>query len=602
MDKKSLTYTITIVIVTVSSYLLYRSITNTSNNNTNEDDNNSNKRNKRSLGREKYSSSKVTKEVSPDYIVIGSGMAGLSCACILSRLGFKTLVLEQHNDVSGGGTHSFDLKGYRFDSGLHYTVPWSVPVFALTCGKKPNDVCQFEIMGEEDGTVDKIYLVRPNEKNVIPFNMKYKEKHIEALYNMFPNEKKALDEYMNISNDAMAFVKVFIALRLLPKYIQEFCWNWLVPKRIIESASLTAKELLPKLTNDKYLISLLSSMWIDTGARPDKATFMLTASVFRGVAMEGGCYPTGGSEVMMKELVPIIEKNNGQVLIRAKVKEILIENGRATGVIMDDNNNTIIRSKKGIISSCGYFTTLRKLLNLENINKFNIPELPVSQSAGFVMCNIGIAASAEEIDVTNTNTWHIPIENDGDCFRPIETFFYEPLSENSRIPAFITFPSMKDKEWSLKHPGKVSCQMLVMSDYSWFENFKGNNNDDRIDGYKELKDIWLEKCIDIFLQYFPKAKDKIEVMDISTPLTIENYLNASRGGAVGLDVTPTRFTDSFCRKNLDPVTSIPGLYITGQDTVLCGVTLAQLSGVITAFRMHPLGGVKILLKSILLGN
>ena len=600
MNKKSITYSVTIVIISSVSYLLYKTISSNNNNN-NNNNNNDKKRNKRNLGREKYSSSKIDKDT-PDWIIIGSGMGGLSCACVLSRLGFKTLVLEQHMDVSGGGTHSFDLKGYRFDSGLHYTVPWSVPIFALTTGKKPKDVCQFEIMGEEDGTVDKIYLVKPNEKMVEPFNMKYKEKHIDTLYKLFPNEKKALDKYMNISNDAMAFVKIFIGLRLLPKYIQEFCWNWLVPKRIIESASLTAKELLPKLTQDKYLISLLSSMWIDTGARPDKATFMLTASVFRGVAMEGGCYPTGGSEVMMKELVPIIEKNNGQVFIRAKVKEILIENGHAIGVIMDDHNNTIIRSKKGVISSTGYVNTFKKLLNLENIHKFNIPELPISQSAGFVMCNLGIAASAEEIGVTNTNTWHIPIENNGDCFNPIETFFNQPLSENSRIPAFITFPSMKDKEWSQKHPGKVSCQMLIMSDYSWFENFKGNNNDDRVDGYNELKDKWLKKCVNIFLQYFPNAKDKIEVMDISTPLTIENYLNACRGGAVGLDVTPTRFIDPNIRKNLDPVTKIPGLYITGQDTVLCGVTLAQLSGVITAFRICPFGGLKILLKSIFLGN
>ena len=410
---------------------------------------------------------------------------------------------------------------------------------------------------------------------------------------------------MRISNDAMMFVKVFIAIRLLPKNIQEFCWKWFVPQRIKMSASLTAKELLPRLTADKQLIALLSSMWIDTGARPDKASFMLTASVFRGVSMEGGCYPTGGSEVMMKELVPVIEENKGQVFIRAKVKEILIENGRAVGVIMDDENNSIIRCKRGVVSSTGYFTTFRKLVSLENTTKFRIcRELSVSQSAGFVMCNLGIAASAIDIDVTNTNTWHIPIQSDGDCFNPIETFFNDPLGENSRIPAFITFPSMKDKEWSLKHPGKVSCQMLVMSDYSWFENFKGNDSDnERLDGYKEIKEQWLAKCISIFLQYFPKAKDKIEVMDISTPLSIEYYLNAAKGGAVGLDVTPTRFIDSTIRRQLDPVTDIPGLYMTGQDTVLCGVTLAQLSGVITAFRISGFfGGLQILLKSILLGD
>ena len=179
---KTVLYSIPIAaVITLSSIAIYSIIRLDKN----RDKDNNKQRAKRSLGRIKYNANSVASD--PDYIIVGSGMGGLSCAAVLSRLGYKTLVLEQHPDVCGGGTHSFDLKGYRFDSGLHYTVPWSVPVFALTCGKKPKDVCQFEIMGEDDGTVDKVYLVKPNEKNVVRFNMKYKEKHIVDLYKMFPN-------------------------------------------------------------------------------------------------------------------------------------------------------------------------------------------------------------------------------------------------------------------------------------------------------------------------------------------------------------------------------------------------------------------------------
>lgn len=54
-----------------------------------------------------------------DAIVIGSGIGGLSCAAILSRVGKRVLVLEQH-DVIGGCTHTFEAKGFEFDTGLHY--------------------------------------------------------------------------------------------------------------------------------------------------------------------------------------------------------------------------------------------------------------------------------------------------------------------------------------------------------------------------------------------------------------------------------------------------------------------------------------------------
>lgn len=162
---------------------------------------------------------------------------------------------------------------------------------------------------------------------------------------------------------------------------------------------------------------------------------------------------------------------------------------------------------------------------------------------------------------------------------------------------------MKDSQWSIKHPRKTTCQMLLMTDYDWFKNYRGDSTTSRLEGYDELKQKWSDICVQIFLYHFPLCKDKLEVVDISTPLSIEHYLNAHRGAAVGMDVLPSRFVDPIIREQLDPVSNIPGLYLTGQDTTLCGVTLCQLSGVITAFRMVGFfSSLKILTQSILLGN
>jgi all-trans-retinol 13,14-reductase len=53
-----------------------------------------------------------------DYIVIGSGMGGMTTAALLSKLGRRVLVLEQHY-VAGGFTHMFKRPGYRWDVGVH---------------------------------------------------------------------------------------------------------------------------------------------------------------------------------------------------------------------------------------------------------------------------------------------------------------------------------------------------------------------------------------------------------------------------------------------------------------------------------------------------
>lgn len=74
-------------------------------------------------------------------------------------------------------------------------------------------------------------------------------------------------------------------------------------------------------------------------------------------------------------------------------------------------------------------------------------------------------------------------------------------------------------------------------------------------------------------------------IDISTPLTIAHYLQAKGGAAVGLNSIPERFISKEISEKLDTVTPIPGLYLTGQDFLLCGQPLCQISGLATAFRI-----------------
>ena len=54
-----------------------------------------------------------------DVIVIGSGISGLATAAFLSRVGKKVLVVEQHY-IAGGCTHTYEDKGFEFDTGIHY--------------------------------------------------------------------------------------------------------------------------------------------------------------------------------------------------------------------------------------------------------------------------------------------------------------------------------------------------------------------------------------------------------------------------------------------------------------------------------------------------
>ena len=51
-----------------------------------------------------------------DYVVIGSGIGGLSCAALLRWYGYSVVVLESHY-LAGGVAHTFEREGFKFDAG-----------------------------------------------------------------------------------------------------------------------------------------------------------------------------------------------------------------------------------------------------------------------------------------------------------------------------------------------------------------------------------------------------------------------------------------------------------------------------------------------------
>ena len=94
-------------------------------------------------------------------------------------------------------------------------------------------------------------------------------------------------------------------------------------------------------------------------------------------------------------------------------------------------------------------------------------------------------------------------------------FFKNPLGDGVEIPAFITFPSLKDQDWSRENPNKTSVQILIMGEYAWFEKYIGElkatkiatkeGKPTRLEGYEDLKKQWTDKCLALFLKYFPKV-------------------------------------------------------------------------------------------------
>lgn len=566
-------------------------------------------------------SSKVS-ETAPtegwDIVVIGSGVSGLTCASILARMGKSVLVLEKHPSAAGGSLHCFPLSNSptsaEFDSGFHYTIQHSKKLLQLACGPAVS-VPDFHLLNTErsaasqSATVfERVFLLDDEKQSLFDpstpsLEMTLGETHLKHLRararqtGSLAQLEQLLHVTSALNNRAMP---ALVVSRMLPK-----CWQPSFHRLFLRDfhhwARLTTEQALKLLLpGDPWLQAAMCSLWIDSAARPDVCAFPLMAAIQRGLPIEGGAYPSGGPTAVAKALVGAIEEQGSHVYIGADVTSIVTsEQGVALGVHVrkskpvyhSDDNRGVFISARTVVSSIGYRATNRLLhfssgspvytvADDERTNSQLALELPPA-SDSFIMCNVLVRGRAEELGITSCNTWIHPLKN-GDLFDGVRAFYQQP--EVGPFPAMITWPSLKNRKTC--NDAILTCQILVPVSTAWFTERFGQLLDRESDfDYQTLKQQWRQRCTDVLMRFFPSVTlDRIIRADLSTPLSVREWLNTDEGSAVGLSPTPSRFsTDNIT--TFDSQCDTARLWTTGQDTLLMGVPMCQIAGTITAFRI-----------------
>jgi all-trans-retinol 13,14-reductase len=76
---------------------------------------------------------------------------------------------------------------------------------------------------------------------------------------------------------------------------------------------------------------------------------------------------------------------------------------------------------------------------------------------------------------------------------------------------------------------------------------------------------------------------------VSTPLSTNYFCAYQHGEVYGLNHDTERFSQSW----LQVQTKVPGLYLTGQDVLSCGVVGAMMAGCITSIKVLGASGLKL---------
>ncbi len=514
-----------------------------------------------------------------DAIIIGSGMGGLATAAILSKEGKKVLVLERHY-TAGGFTHIFKRKGFEWDVGIHYIGEVQRKNSAVR--KLFDYVTDSKLKWEDMGDVyDKIVI---GEKY---FDFAKGTKNFKAnLYKQFPEEKEAIDSYIDLVFLSVKRGLKFYMSKAIPKWMASLFASKM-QKPFLEFSDRTTYDVISSLTKNEELIKVLTGQYGDYGLPPKQSSFAMHASVVRHY-LSGGSFPIGGSSQIAKFCDKVIEKSGGTTIINAEVSKILIKKNKAYGVELTDGKQIFA---KHIVSGAGIMTTYQKLLPKQVLQKHNLLSQlkKVKRSVAHACLYIGLEGSPKDLKLPKTNYWIYPKDTDHDT--SVERYLNDI---NEEFPVvYISFPSAKDPDWSNRYQGKSTIDIITLLPYEIFEKWEGSKWMKRGEDYESLKEKIAQRLLAHLYEQMPQVKGKVSNYELSTPLTTQHFVNYKKGEIYGLDHSPSRFRQKF----LQPRTPIKNFYLTGQDIVTAGVAGALFSSVLTTSAMLGKNMMKKVMRS-----
>ncbi|HQR48327.1 MAG TPA: NAD(P)/FAD-dependent oxidoreductase [Steroidobacteraceae bacterium] len=516
-----------------------------------------------------------------DALVIGSGIGGLTTAALLSEIGWRVAVLEQHY-TAGGATHSYDRAGYEWDVGVHYIGDMG----ARTTSRRMMD---FLTQGNlhwapMDSHYDRFFIGERTYDAVAG-----RDAYRDNLVGYFPREAAAIDRYLELLGETARGMRTFSLDRTLPPWAAAIAGPFL-RSRLPRSFGRTTWEVLSELTRDAELIAVLTGQWGDLGLPPKRSAWVIQALVAKHY-LHGGFYPVGGAWRIADTILPRIRAAGGEVFTYARVQEVLLEPARrhaVRGVRMEDGSEIACDC---VISDAGALNTFGHLVPEETRRRVGYDRLlaRVKPSIGHLCVYIGLKGRAEDLGLPKTNYW---IYHDNDYDAAYDRFAADP---HGPFPAvYISFPSAKDPDFERRHPGRSTIEIVAPAPYSIFEPWAGTTWGKRGDDYEALKQAFGERLLEHLYAKLPALRDRIDYWEISTPLSMQWFCGYARGELYGLDHDPERMRQSWLR----PRTRIPGLWLTGQDVMSCGVTGAMMGGLASAVSIGGTRRMAPVLKGI----
>ena len=466
-----------------------------------------------------------------DVIVIGAGLAGLTCGTALAKMGKKVKIIEQHS-TPGGCISYFKRDGFTFDVGLHFTSECEEGggIHSVLMALDLLDEIQFH-------KVDPLYkVVLPGESYIVPGSL---DEYIKMLSQKFSSKEKGI-------------VKLFDTMKTIYEDAKRL--PTLSPT-ISKYMDKTFQQLLDEHIGDSKLKTIISANWALIGSPPSRTSAIAMSGFMTSFFSQGGFYPRGGTVSLVNGLVKGLQRYGGELQLGTMVKKILVEDGKAIGVETKDGERV---KADYVVSNADARETFLKLigereLKPDFIQMLNRMELNLSCFGVY----LGVDMDLKAMGIA---THEIMIHSSLDFDEEFEAV----LKGDVGSCMLVTIPTLTDPSIA---PDKK--HILIFLAYAPY-HLEGKD-------WKEEKARVTEKLINKVEEVIPNLSKHIVVKESATPLTIERITLNSEGSIIGWAPTP----ESLNRPQ--PKSPIEKLYLAGHWTVPGGGTVCVIpSGWMTA--------------------
>ena len=440
-------------------------------------------------------------------------MAGLALGIQLQQKGYNTTIYEQHS-VAGGLCTSWQRGVYTFNGCLHWVL-----------GARSG--ISFYHFWKELFDIDQLSFYMPTERVV--FDVPLSDKNGCKKFFFYTNINQFEHYLLSIApEDATEIAHWCKQVRMIIPLLDYLPPVW--PDKLLARTKLALKmiRLLPllpfmrqwgKLTNRTYsqrfnnvFLRKAISMLYDAEMR---MTVLIFAQAY--AAKQVAQYPIGGSAYFASQLVARYSSLGGTLRLSAKVKNIIVSNNKAQGVVLSNGERTMADF---VVSAADWHWTVFDALGGQYLNKaLSRLQHPPKDEVFFSYCRLFIGVALPMTDVPH--------------FARIAT---EPIT----LPDGTHYDHLEVETYNndptLAPHGCVTMAVnLLTREGEWWISLRKNN----ISAYRETKQQLETELLQRLEQYYgAEWRSRVEVTDVVTPATFYRYTGNFWGSSQGWSPRP----------------------------------------------------------------